>query len=104
MLTANKSEAGGAVAASVRPITDGKEVDKEYRSTGGSMERGDTRVFKGQFYRCGGPHMMRFCRKRSDVICYNCGKPGHIAAYCKQEKQGNSQRVTGAPAVTPDEE
>ena len=37
---------------------------------------------------------------RAKVICYNCGKFGHMARYCIQI-QGNGQEGASAPVATP---
>ena len=65
---------------------------------GGST--GETRrgVFRGQCYRCGGPHMAKFCKDKKAITCYRCGKEGHIAIQCSQ---GNEWRGAAAPAATP---
>ena len=58
-------------------------------------------AFKGQCFRCGGPHMVRDCKEPR--VCYSCNKPGHIANQCDTH-QGNEERGTVAPAVTPSQE
>ena len=71
-------------------------------SSGG--KEGDLSVgkFKGRCFRCGGPHMARFCtvKEYKGLICYRCGVEGHIASRCTQN-QGNDDRGAVAPAVTP---
>ena len=110
VLTANKSDAVGAVAANVgvsrtvTPIEMEPRSAREISQSGGTALREEVREFNGKCFRCGGPHMIRFCRERVKTICYNCGKAGHIASRCNQQNQGNSRRVTGAPAVIPDME
>lgn len=92
VLTTNKSEL--VVAAAARPYN-----EYSSRNEGGGPQEGN-RVFKGQCYICGGPHMARWCdknRERKEIICYRCNKPGHIASQCYQ---GNDRRVAGAPAAT----
>ena len=45
-----------------------------------------------QYFRCRGPHYIKDCKEipRAKVICYNCGKFGHMAKYYTQI-QGNGQ-------------
>ena len=76
---------------------------------------GESRSFKGQCYRCGGPHMVRNCKDRKGIVCYRCGQDGHIASQCVIETAnrkdagnvglsvrdpGNDERGAVAPAVT----
>lgn len=102
VLTANKSDDVGAVAASLR-AEETKQTGKLYQPTG--FVRRCERVFNGQCYRCGGPHMIRFCKERLEIEiprkyseiklkCYNCGKAGHIAARCtiKESSQGKLKK------------
>ena len=37
-----------------------------------------------RYFRCRGPHYIKDCTEipRAKVICYNCGKFGHMARYC----------------------
>ena len=57
--------------------------------------------------------MMRYCRDKKGIVCYRCGKEGHVASRCVEEYgkgkdcgevlpsgQGNDERGAGAPAVT----
>jgi hypothetical protein len=51
-------------------------------------------------YRCGGPHLQRFCKEEKFVVsCWTCGKEGHMAREC--EGQGNGSGRTGTPVVLP---
>lgn len=62
-------------------------------------KRGGTGSFKGRCFNCGGPHMARECKEpRPAIICYRCGKEGHIASRCDQ---GNGQGGAAAPEATP---
>lgn len=47
-----------------------------------------TNLFKGQCFRCGGPHMIRYCREQS-IRCYKCNKIGHMANQCPEQVPGN---------------
>lgn len=114
VLTANKSDAVAVAAARPRRPT-GREValgrdtdngrdrpsSRPFKEVGLEADSGrdgtGSRPFKGSCYRCGGPHMAKFCKERKELICFRCGKPGHMAANCNQENCG---RVAGAPAVT----
>lgn len=65
-------------------------------STGG---RGGARGFNGRCFRCGGPHMARECKEpKPPVVCYRCGKEGHIASRCEQ---GNGRGGAVASEATP---
>ena len=42
----------------------------------------------GPCYRCGGPHIMRFCKEsKPQVICFKCKESGHIASNCSQSAE-----------------
>ena len=118
ILTANKSDV--VVVAAARPRRppnkegalgrdgdNGKDSSRSYKEVGLGQEADSgregtgSRPFRRSCYQCDGPHMAKFCKERKDLICFRCGKPGHIAANCNQE---NCCRVAGAPAVTPMEQ
>lgn len=64
-----------------------------------SGSRRGARDFKVRCFRCGGPHMARECREpQPRLICYRCGKEGHIASRCEQ---GNGRGGAVAPEATP---
>ena len=58
-----------------------------------TMDKGagksDTRPsqFKGQCFRCGGPHMIRNCKE--PVRCFRCNKTGHVASRCQEQISEN---------------
>ena len=54
-----------------------------------------------QCFRCRGPHYIKDCTEipRVKVICYNCGKFGHMVRYGTQI-QGNGQGGASAPVAT----
>ena len=54
-----------------------------------------------QCFRCRGPHYIKDCTEilRAKVICYNCGKFGHMVRYCTQI-QGNKQGGASASVAT----
>ena len=55
-----------------------------------------------QCCRCQGPHYIKDCTEISSakVICYNCGKFGHMARYCTQIQE-NGQEGASAPVASP---
>ncbi|KAK3884733.1 hypothetical protein Pcinc_011050 [Petrolisthes cinctipes] len=79
-------------------------VGNDHRPKGGEYREGGG--FKGECFRCGGPHMARYCKEPRVVICYRCDKPRHMANRCtvSTSNQGNEKRGTGAPAATPSQE
>ena len=96
ILTANKS-----VASSMSMVAAAATGDR-YQGQGASQQmqhnRDDSRTFRGSCYRCGGPHMAKFCKSKSrgELVCYRCNRPGHVATQCNQ---GNDSWMTGAPAA-----
>ena len=64
--------------------------------SGGVVARG----LRVRCYRCGGPHMVRFCTEGRALICFRCGGEGHFAAEC-DSSPGNGSGGTVASAVTP---
>lgn len=93
VLTANKSSHVAAVAVSLAGRQ--QSASKDFTRTG------ETRSFRGQCFLCGGPHMAKFCKERRPIVCFRCGKGGHIAMQCDQ---GNEKRGAVAPAATPSTE
>ena len=95
-----EKEARNTVAVAARGVT-GEKLPGSRGGDWGSG-KGELRGFKGRCFRCDGPHMARHCKEpRPPVICYRCNKAGHIASRCEQ---GNDQRGTAAPVVTPQDE
>lgn len=40
---------------------------------------------KIQCYRCGGPHLIKFCKaEKPKIVCFKCNEPGHISRNCSQ--------------------
>ena len=64
--------------------------------SGGMVGRG----LRGGCFRCGGPHMVRFCTEVKGIMCFRCNGEGHMAAECNVD-QGNGSRGTVASAATP---
>ncbi|XP_036360125.1 uncharacterized protein LOC118764022 [Octopus sinensis] len=72
------------------------------RSSGEGSKKERVRPFKGQCFRCQGPHMVRDCESpKPEVICYRCREPGHIASECLRR---NGLRETTAPVVVPSDQ
>lgn len=49
-------------------------------------------------YRCGGPHMIRYCPTKPKFECWNCGKEGHSARNCDQGNGRGGAAVQAAAA------
>ena len=100
VLVSGHSEGGqDVVAVAARgPSTVTKRQDPPREASGN--KRG-VRDFKIRCFRCGGPHMARECMEsRPRLICYCCGKEGHIASRCEQ---GNGQGGAVVPEAAPSE-
>ena len=93
ILTAKMSSGVAAVTVQMDGRQPNRSDDRPMQPKGG-----ENRVFRGQCYRCGGPHMARVCKEQRVIVCYRCNKPGHMANKCEQ---GNENGGTAAPAVTP---
>lgn len=52
---------------------------------------------------CGGDHPVRYCKKRSSIVCWICEEPGHLARNCpsKSRQSGNGSGKPPAPAAFP---
>jgi len=48
-------------------------------------------------YRCGGPHLLRFCkvpnyRERNEIVCWKCGIAGHVERNCPENNNSLSNQ------------
>ena len=48
-------------------------------------------------YRCGGPHMIRYCPDKPKFECWSCGREGHSAKYCNQGNGAGGATAEVAP-------
>ena len=62
---------------------------------GAETERRSGRTLR--CFRCGGPHMIKYCQTKPTFKCWSCGAEGHLAKNCSQ---GNGQGGATA-AVAP---
>ena len=59
---------------------------------------GDRRPGKAvKCYRCGGPHIMRYCPSKPKFKCWVCGVEGHLAKNCGQGNGQGGATVAVAP-------
>lgn len=54
-------------------------------------------------FECGGDHPVRYCKRRSSIVCWVCEQPGHLARNCPSESKqsGNGCGKPPAPAAFP---
>ena len=105
VLTANPEVKVAAVASQAQgqghPI---RYITSKFANA--SIKTAEGRKFKGQCFRCRGPHMARFCKEKKTVVCFKCGEEGHISPQCQKQSSGTSQnqgneiKGAGAPAAT----
>ena len=98
VLVSGHSEGGQEVVAVAAkgPSTLARRQNPPSEASG---SRRGVRDFKIHCFRCGGPHMARECKEsKPRLICYRCGKEGHIASRCEQ---GNGRGGVVAPEATP---
>ena len=70
----------------------------------GAVERSNTSATTLRCFNCGGPHYRKDCIKAKEIICYACGKRGHIARLCaarNYNSAGNENGALCAPAMAP---
>ena len=69
-----------------------------------AVARSNTSATTLRCFNCGGPHYRKDCIKAKEIICYACGKRGHIARLCaarSYSSTGNANGALGAPAMAP---
>ena len=70
----------------------------------GTVVRSSTNATTLRYFNCGGPHYQKDCIKEKEIICYACGKRGHIARLCaarNYSSAANKNGTLGAPAMAP---
>ena len=70
----------------------------------GAVARSNTSATTLRCFNCGGPHYRKDCIKAKEIICYACGKRGHIARLCAAQNYssaGNKNGALRAPAMAP---
>ena len=70
----------------------------------GAVARSDTNATTLRCFNCGNPHYRKDCIKAKEIICYACGKRGHIARLCaarNYSSAGNENGALRAPAMGP---
>lgn len=68
-------------SANISAVSVSKETDRKSNTSSNGQ-------FKGQCFRCGGPHMIRHC-KETKVRCFRCNEVGHVASKCPENNSGN---------------
>ena len=58
------------------------EIFKSDLIEGGAVARSNTGATTLRCFNCEGPHYRKDCIKAREIICYACGKRGHIAQLC----------------------
>ena len=70
----------------------------------GAVARSNTSATTLRCFNCGGPHYRKDCINAKEIICYACGKRGHIARLCAAGNcsfAGNKNGALRAPAMAP---
>ena len=70
----------------------------------GTVARSNTSATTLRCFNCGGLHYRKDCIKAKEIICYTCGKHGHIAQLCAAQNYSYAGNKNGAlclPAMAP---
>ena len=70
----------------------------------GAVARSNTSATTLRCFNCEGPHYRKDYIKAKEIICYACGKRGHIARLCaarNYSSAGNKNGALRAPAMAP---
>ena len=68
----------------------------------GTVARSNTSATTLRCFNCGSLHYQKDCIKAKEIICYTCGKCGHIAQLCAAQNYssaGNKNGALHAPAM-----
>ena len=63
--------------------------ERTARGVEGSRRDGGRPEVKWKCHRCGGPHLVRYCKE--PPRCFRCDAVGHIAIYCEQRPAQGTQ-------------
>ncbi len=87
---------GGGMAAV------GAAVAGTVSRTGATVANKGRKPGKMQCWECGGEHPAKFCKDKKPVVCWKCGKDGHISRDCMEggKPAGNGNGELHAPAAT----
>ena len=90
VLAGNKIESGIGALTTQSDRVQGQDR-KSFKSkslSDGNNAAGPSRtnsVFRGKCFKCEGPHMARYCPENKTIICFKCGKEGHMSFNCESE-------------------